>query len=373
MVIKLLAAVLLGASILGGTWVWRRWEANPEGVIPLPYKLPALRERLVVDAPLLIVGDRMGARLALFKEEFSEALSKGLSKPLKIHSLARPFEGLHRTLRQLEAMPKWPRVVLYQGGSEEMHESKFFTREIPRIQRNFSDYADDRRQTAMMVWPPLSRLLYRPLVRVVLPAEPPEKSVVPKSDAEYQARLAIAFRLYEMELLRLVELARSRKSLLILTTVPVNIDVPPRRTCANAGSPAIAGEVAAVRELIRAQDYKAAYTRSQKLNAATLANAEVLYLHGQVARRSGQNAEALDNLRRAAAFDCVAWRATDVSNGVIRKVAREEGVMLFDFDRMVTADWGRNTTFYDTIYPQNLYYQRAVGHLATVLRRVLQL
>jgi hypothetical protein len=87
----------------------------------------------------------------------------------------------------------------------------------------------------------------------------------------------------------------------------------------------------------------------------------------------GDLAEALDHLHQAAAYDCQSWRATQVTNNIIRKVASEQRVMLFDFARLVESDWTKNSTFFDELNPQNLYYQKAVDALGSVLRRVLQL
>lgn len=373
MVFKLLGAVILGAFLAAGGWVWQRWSANPETVMPLPYKLARSADTLIIDAPLLIIGDRMGARFALFKDSLSEVLSRGLSKPLKIQSLAEAGFGLHRTLRQLQSLDTWPRVIFYQGGSQEMHENKFLTKEIPKIRRNFFEYADDTKQTAMMLYPALSRLIYLPYVRTILPDSPPLDPVAFKTEREFQARLEITYQLYEMELNRLVDMAREHKALLIFSTVPINIDIPPRKTCDNAASEQITKAVAAIRELVRAHDHKTAYARSKELVSGTIANAEVHYLHGQIARRVGNLAEAMDHLHQAAAYDCRSWRATQVTNNIIRKVATEQRVMLFDFARMVESDWTKNATFFDELNPQNLYYQKAVDALGSVLRRVLKL
>lgn len=364
---------MLVVALLGGGWLWHRYSLNPDGVVPYPYTLPPLSQHLSLDAPLLITGDRMGARLALFKEDLSVDLSVGLSKPLKVQSIAKEGYGLHRTLRQLESLDRWPRVLLFQGGSEEWRESKFLTKEIPTIRHNFDRYSDDTEQTLLIVWPSLARCLYQPIARVKLPEEPVMSDSPTLSDDEFQARLDLTYRLFEMELRRLVDLARDHQTLLILTTTPVNLDIPPRHTCANASTQEIQTEISAIRDLIRQQDYKSAYARSHQLVEGTVANAEVFYVHGQVARRAGLLPEAASNLQKAAAYDCSGWRASEITNNIIRKVASEQRVTLFDFARMLDEDWNKNTTFFNEIYPQDLYYQRGVHALALVLRRLLKL
>ena len=369
---KLLIITPLAVLGLALFWVWNRLEANPAGVFPTPYKFPKAQDKIAVDAPLLIVGDRMANRLGLFKETLSLEISTGLSKPLKTGVLAGENMGIHRTIRQLENLEKWPKIMLYTGGSQELTEEKFLTKEISTIRTNFARYQDDVWRSVMMVWPESSRLIYEPLERLVL-KESPEAMTRELSETEYQARLELSYRLYEIELNRLIELTKSKGVVLILATTPVNLDIPPKTTCEITRTPEIAKGLADVRELLRKQDVKAAYPKSLELSQTSMANAEVYYLHGQVAHRVGRREEAIETLRKAAAFDCQSWRSNEVTNNIIRKVAREQRVTLFDFDRMVEADWNKNTTFFNEIYPQDLYYEKACRALATVLRRMLKL
>lgn len=373
MVKKLIKTLALVLVLGGGYWFWARLSGNPKGLVPLPYSMPSDSETLVLDAPVVIAGDRTGARLGLFKETLALGLSTGLSKPIKIQSVAKEGEGLHRTLFRLNSLQKWPQVLIYQGGSEEFAETKFLTSQIPNIQKNFVRFNSDRLMTAMMVWPFLARLIYIPISRVQLPLSPGPAPKTPLNDVEYQQRLEITYRLFEIELNQLVKLARDHKTLLILTTTPVNLDVTPRRSCENASTATSRKEIKEIRELIRNQDYKAAYARSKVLKDTTVANADVLYLHGQVAHRNGLRTEALDSLRLAAAFDCVGWRANEVTNSIIRKVAREQRVTLFDFADLVEKDWNKNVTFFDDVYPQDLYYEKAMNYMAIVLKRILKL
>lgn len=370
---KLLILLPLGTLAAIGFLAWQRVQTNPDGVIPLPYTLPAVGEKIAVDAPLLIVGDRMAARFGLFKETLSLDISTGLSKPLKTGVLAGERNGLHRTLRVLENLEKWPKIMLYTGGSEELVEEKFLTREIPTIRKNFERYADDRWRTLLMLWPESARLLYDPLVRQVLPDEPATAPAREMSEAEYQVRLELSYRIFEIELECMVELSRTQDVVLIFMTAPVNLDIPPKKTCTVANTNEATREMAAIRELIRQQDYKAAYPRARELADNTIANAEVFFLFGQVAQRIGRSDEAKAALRKAAAFDCRSWRANEVTNSIIRKVARDHRVALFDFADMVDDDWRKNTTFFDEIYPQDLYYEKASKALAVVLRRMLKL
>lgn len=368
---KLLIGLPLLALALGYVLVSQRMAANPEGTMPLPYRLAPATQKIAVEAPLLITGDRMAQRFGLFKEVLSLEVSQGLSKPLKTGVLAQETHAMHRTLHQMENLETWPKVIIYTGGSVEFLEERFLTTQIPTVRRNFQRYQDDTWRTLMMLWPPSARLIYDPLTRVELTET---VTLAPeKPEPETQARLELTLKLFEMELTRFVELARKNGALLILMTAPVNLDVAPKKVCSEAVNQEITQEIAAIRQLIRQQDYKAAYPRSKSLVETSLANAEVLYLHGQVAYRAGAGEEARDALRRAAAFDCRPWRATEITNNIIRQVAQVERVTLFDFAAMVEADWNQNSTFFDEIYPQDLYYEQSSKALAVVLKRLLKL
>ncbi|MFP5490844.1 MAG: hypothetical protein ACLGG0_05045 [Bacteriovoracia bacterium] len=368
---KLLIVLPLGFLVLLGMSFFQRIEKNPHGVIPAPYKFAELGEKIQVDAPLLIAGDRMAQRFGLFKETLSLEISQGLSKALKVGVLAKENQGMHRTLNQMENLAQWPKVVIYTGGSEEMVEDKFLIQQIPIIRTNFERYQDDRWRTLMMLMPESARLIYEPLERIILADSP--KIADEKGEEEFQRGLEISLRLYEIELLRFIEEARSHDTLLILMTVPVNLDIAPKKTCEITRTPEAVSEMEAIRTLLKQQDYKAAYPRSKTLMETSLANAEVHYLFGQIAHRVGQHEESKIALKKAAAYDCKSWRANEMTNNIIRKVADSERVTLFDFSALVEEDWNRNTTFFDEIYPQDLYYERANKALAVVLKRLLKI
>ena len=112
--------VLFGFGMLTvGYLVFQRYQQNPEQIFPYPYKFKAPATPLKLDAPILIVGDRMGAYFAKFSSELSANISVNLSKPIKIQSIASQGRGIHRTLHELKSLVQWPQIVLYQGASEE--------------------------------------------------------------------------------------------------------------------------------------------------------------------------------------------------------------------------------------------------------------
>lgn len=370
---KLLSTVflLLLVSILtGGYFVWERFEKNPEQVVPYPYSFDQQAPTVALDAPILIAGDRMGHYFGKFKENLAEAISVNLERPIKIQSIARPGQGLHRTLRELKSLTQWPQILIYQGASEELSENKFRLSEVSKIKANFQLYQDDRVETLLILYPWLSRLAYEPVNLVSLPSSPTPVSF---DEDEFLKRLETELLLFEQHLTQLVSMGRDRGTLLILTTTPINLDEPPRAVCEFTTNTDIEAEIMTLRDFLKAGNPKEAYNKSSELIKKYMGNAELLFIHGQVAKRLGKLDEAISTLLSASAYECKAWRATEVHNSIIRKVAREKQVPLFDFAALVHKDFKVNTTFFDEIHPQNLYYEKAMKQLGAVIRKILKL
>ncbi len=370
---KKVLSTVLGATALGlvsaGYFIWERVSKNPEQIVPFPYTFSAPAPALKPDAPILIVGDRIGAYFSKFSPGLAETISKNLEKPIRIQSIARNGEGLHRTLHSLRSLTQWPQILIYHGASEEFSERKFELSEMGRIRKNFNRYRDDRVETLLILYPWFSRVIYEPVNRVVLS---PEASPSDADESEYLRRLETELLLFEQQLLQLIALSKDRNSLLILTTTPINLDEPPRKVCEFTATAEIDAEILSLRELLKQNNPKEAYAKSSKLTGLYPGNAELLYLHGQVAKRLGKLDEAVDTLLSASAYDCSPWRTTAVHNAIIRKVAQAQQVLLFDFAKLTENDF-TETTFFDDLHPQNLYYDRGVEQLGLVIKQILKL
>lgn len=369
-VLSLLFLTLLVALLTGGFLVFDRYHKNPEQVVPYPYTFIESAPAIKLDAPILITGDRMGAYFAKFKTELAQAISVNLAKPILIQSLAKEGNGLHRTLHDLNSLTQWPQILIYQGGSEEFSEAKFDPEEIAKISTNFRRYSDDRIETFLILYPWLSRLVYEPVARVKLTAKPELKE---PEEKEYLRRLETELLLYEQQLIQLVNQSKDRNTLLILTTTPINLDIPPKKVCEFTSTIDIETEILDLRELLKANNPKAAYAKSSKLINQHSGNAQLFYIHGQISKRLGQLGEAAEALHKASAYDCGPWRVTEVQNSIIRKVAKEHQILLFDFARLVEKEWDQNTTFFDEIHPQNLYYDKGMQQLGMVIKSILKL
>jgi hypothetical protein len=371
---KVLSFILISvliAMVTGGFLVFERYRKNPEQIVPYPYEFASEAPAIKLDAPILITGDRMGAYLAKFKEELATTISVNLANSIKIQSIAKPGHGLHRTLHELRSLTQWPQILVYQGGSEEFLERKFDLSTIPKITTNFGRYTDDRIETFLILYPPLSRVVYDPILRVKLEETPTLVEKMPED--EFLKRLETELLLYEQQLIELATMSKNRGSLLILTTTPLNLDALPREVCDFTTNIDIEKEILGLRELLKANDPKTAYGRSSKLVKQYMGNASLYYIHGQIARRLGNIDEARTSLLEASAYDCTPWRATEIHNSIIRKVSKNHQIVLFDFARLVERDYTTTPTFFDEIYPQNLYYDKAMRQLGLAIKSILKL
>ena len=364
--------LMFSVSILtAGYLVFDRYRKNPEQLFPYPYEFKTQAPAIKLDAPILITGDRMGAYFAKFETELASTISVNLAKPIKIQSLAKNGNALHRSLHELRALVQWPQILIYQGGSEEFSEIKFNPEDSKIIKKNFGIYLDDRIETALILYPWLSRIVYAPHNRIKL--EEASQLLMEIPEESYLQRLETELLLFEQQLIQLVNLSKDRNSLLILTTTPVNLDIAPKKVCSFSSTIDLEKDLMDLNELINANNPKAAYAKSSKLIKLYVGNAQLFFIHGQISKRLGLSDEAKNALRQATAFDCNPWRANEVFNSIIRRVAKNHQVILFDFAKMMEGDWNKNVTFFDEFYPQNLYYDYGMKQLGLVIKEILKL
>lgn len=370
-VLSLVLLLLLGGMVTAGFFVYIRFKQNPEQVLPYPYVFQETNPEIKLEAPILVVGDRMGYQFAKFKSVLADTISINLAKPIKVQNLARPGNALHRTIHELKALNQWPQILIYQGASEEFSETKFIPSEIPKIAKNFVLYGNDKIETLLILYPWLSRVIYHPIRRVILPIAPAVQEEIAEED--FIKRLETELLLFEQQLVQLVTLSKNRNTLLILTTTPINLDEPPRKVCHFTATTELESEMILLRDFLKNNNPKSAYTKSTKLLGQYIGNPELLFLHGQISKRLGNIQEARNSLLEASSYDCHPWRATEVQNSMIRKIAKENQILLFDFAKLVEKDYAINTTFFDELNPQNLYYEIGMKQLGLVIKSILKL
>lgn len=361
---------ILASILTVGFFIWHRYQNNPELIVPYPYTFVEKFDVIKTDSPILIVGDRMADYLSKFHVTLSETISSNLSAPIKIQTIAQSGEGLHRTLHRLKSLSKWPQILIYHGASEEFSENKLNSSELPKIKNNFSLYNNEKIQTLLMLFPWLSRIVYEPIDRVQLKVE-----VEPEvyDEKNYLAKLETEFLLFEKQLIELIEIGRNRGTFIILMTTPINLNTPPRKTCSISTNEEIELKVYQLREMLKQNNPKEAYLSSSDLIKKFAGNAELFYFHGQISKRLGYDDEAIKMLHLGNSFDCEPWRSTEVHNSIIRKVAKDNQVLLFDFAQMTDNDLKENIIFFDEIYPENKYYEAVMNQLGLFIKKRLKL
>jgi len=357
----------------GIAFLTHRYIKNPENSIPYPYIFNQFENSVDIgNAPIIIIGDRLGKRLASFKELIADKISENLSTKVKIIDLTEKGEGLHRTIHKIKQLPRLPLITIYLGGSEEFFEQKFQTKDIDNILLNFKLYDDDRIKTLLMIFPVLSRLLYQNVTYHQFTKNIKEDTNN-YSDQIIQKRNIIHFKLFEQELNELFSFVKDKGSYLIALNQPINIDLPPKKTCDGSIDQLSKDMLVQATELIKKRDYKAAYTITKELVLIAPANAKIHYIHGEVSRKLGLLKEAMNSLEMASAYDCKQWHGNPIFNKILTKTALQNEVLVLDFKKIVYDQWNQNVLFMDEIYPQNLYYERASEALAGKIKKLLKL
>ncbi|MCO4754637.1 MAG: hypothetical protein KC478_09140 [Bacteriovoracaceae bacterium] len=368
-IILLLIAPILAAAI----FLWQRYSSNVVSVAPYPYVFQNDSYKdIEPEAPILIIGDRLGHRFGSFAQIMAKKVSTNLTKPIKIQSIAEKGEGLHRTLQKVKSLKRLPLIMIYLGSSEESYESRFHTQDIPTIKKNLAIYNDDRTKTLLMIYPELSRFLYFPVNYKKLP-EIPKLDEQDYSPIVIQKRNEITFKLFEQEIDELMSYAKDRNSYFIALSTPLNLDAKPRSSCPGSFDPQLKPKLDQVIELVKKKDFKQAYSISRELSLLAQSNARILFIHGKVAKALGKFKEAQKHLELAAAFDCSNWRGSPVYNSILKASAQRHDAAYFDFNEMLKRHWSDNIVFLDDIYPQNLYMEKTANAIADRIKKLLKL
>lgn len=367
MVQKILILIIIALFIPIGIHL----KNNPTQKIPFPYSLPAYKNQDIT-APIVIVGDRMANKLYNFKDEIVNTISVNLSKPIALQSMAYSTEGLHRTLQRLKSLKKFPKVIIYTGASQEEWEYRFITNESSIILKNFKNYEDPKLQTLLVLFPVLSKFIFQKIKKIELPYE---VILDPNEYSEFELfkRIEVHYKLFKHELNELIKLAREKNSILIMMTTPINPNVKPKKVCNKSVNPDVTKKLREVIKLVKQKDFKSAYERAKILHYLAMGNARVQYIYSRIARKLGKKEEAKYALNLSSSYDCKRWRTNGVYNTLIRKAAQNEDVFLHDFDNYIAANWDKNITFFDEVYPQSIFYERTARALGKLIKKLLNL
>ena len=357
------------------TYLVIHYQAIPTRIIPYPYIIettswPAQTE--AENANVLIIGDKMGQALSSYIPELIKSTSKNLRTPLRIYNWAQNNEGLHRTLAKVRSLKKMPALIIYHGAAQELYEKKFHYQENDIILDNMSKYEDETLLSLILTVPLLSRFIYKPHHFVKLSDNIKEdKTIYPAKHKQKQMELT--YKLYELELEELITFVKDQGSKLVVLTTPINLDVPPRKTCNNAMTDTTIELHEQAEALLKKGEIKQAYNQLSNLIKATVANAYSYYLTGIAAKKMGNYQKAKKMLQLSAVFDCESWRSNSIFNAIIRQKATTHKLFLVDFDEQVNQHFGHNVLFIDEIYPQDLFYGQLIKTLGATITQILHI
>ena len=344
----------------------------PEQIIPYPYVLQASLSNLETENKIALMGDKMGKKLAQYLPILEESMSKGLAKPIKIEDYTEAHEGLHRTFAKLKSLKSLPKIILYHGGSEEFYEKKFYSKDAKRILRNFRIYDDSTVQTALLFSPFMSHFIYKRVNRIELPNHP----MIDDSNyasSELFLRQEVEFKLYSEEFKEFVQYIKSKDSILILISIPYNLDVPPRRVCESSITDDFKEAKTKIEALKQSGDYKSLLSLLNETIKNNPGNAELYFELGMALKNLGRKPEGITNIELSMAYDCDLWRGGEIYNTIARTIAAKEEIFYFDFSQLIKDQWGMNELFSDDFYPQNVYYEKAMENLGGLLKQQLKI
>lgn len=349
------------------------YKNNKTRVYPLPYMLAKGTyplDNIAQEADVLIIGDQLGVEFNSQVQKLIENLSEKLQKPLSIYNLSVENEGIHRTLAKIRNMDKLPPIIIYMGGSSEFHED-LYPSEIKKYKLNYKIFMNDYAQTAVMLFPILSRFIYIPdhvkeLNEKIVPAKR-------LNDRHFQFIAQSTFYFYQEQLMDLVDLISEKGSTPIIVTHPINYEAKVNKVCDNSMTDDITIEQVDIKNMIESNKIKEAYNRTLILDGISVGNAQTKYLLGISQITLGKLKKARLNLTLAKALDCAPKGAHPVINQIQRKVIRERALENIDFDRMVNLDLGKEVLFLDGTSPQFIYWEKLENEMTNKLKRILDL
>ncbi|WP_127715951.1 hypothetical protein [Halobacteriovorax sp. HLS] len=369
--------ILLTIITLGGAgFIYIKYKNTIATVYPYPYfvkyELPK-EVNEIENADVLIVGDALGVSLNRFLPEIISTLSKNLRTELKIYNWSESEAALHRTLIKLRKLKKTPPIVIYIGSTQEFLEKRLMVADRKVYDANLALFEDERFSSAIMSFPILSKFIYQKpskyfiLDDKVVPFNRAKTSFISQTRAEY------IYKYYQLQLKQLTSLMRERGSTLIAVTTPINLEVAPRLVCDNAETNTIMIEQNDIEKLLKSGKSKEALKRSKALVANSTGNARTYYQLGRAYLLEGDLSKAKENLSLASAFDCENWRSNPIFNKILTKHFQENGHRIIDFANIVESGLGRDITFKDDIYAQDVYYQKLSKEFISTIKTILKI
>ena len=368
---KLLAVLL----IAGIGYLAYLWNTQPSMIAPVTYEISTdygSDVDMAEAANVLIIGDRLGKSLERYSDALVKKLSVKLKDPLRVFNWAAPNEGLNRTLHKLKSLKKFANIILYLGSSEEFYEERFHVKDYKKIIKNVEKFREENIATLLYSFPPASKLIYAPVDFFKLTKEI-KKHPGDFSSQKQQRTMEIHFNLFDVELEEMIALVKENGSYLVLSTAPINVELPPKATCGNSTTESLESYQRVLQKKIDKGMHKLLLKEVRKLSETTIGNAKTYHLLGQTALGAGYIDEARKAFNKSAAYDCGNWRAHPVFNALIKKKIRGQGLKLIDFDNIVNRHLGNNELFLGNHFPQEIFYGHYIDEVYDTIKTKLNL
>ncbi|MAZ49656.1 MAG: hypothetical protein CME65_13935 [Halobacteriovoraceae bacterium] len=349
-----------------------RYQNNRATVIPYPFIFPPSQEKIELEAPILIIGDRMAARLDTFKDQLAKKISNNISGQIKIQTLAGEGQNIHRSLKKLKSLERLPLVIIFLSNTDENYESLFAPRNYQQIVNNLDLYQDINLQSLLMLFPWLSKLVYSPVnYKELGPTIKPRQTAVPER-LVYKHN-EILFRLYEASFGEILQYAKKSTSYVIPVTTPINLSIPPKSACYGSIDRSYFEEFKEAKALFSKSDFKGAFNITKELALLNPYSAEILYLHSRILYKLNEFSKAHDYGELAVSYDCGRTGANPILNEIMKKTAQKYNFPTFDYHTYLADESTRNSVFIDDIYPQDYYLGKLTDILALKIQKLLKL
>lgn len=370
-ILKIMLLIII-VPILGvGVFIGYRIGQNEPGLVPYPYQIKTITNQEEL-APIVIIGDRIGKRLATFKKELSNKITENMVKKIKILDLTGDKEGLHRSLHKLKSLNQVPLVTIYLGNYDQAVEDKFLLNQINTIKLNFDIYKNEYFKSLMMVFPLTSQILYSPLKKLKLGPVVSDRLEI-EDDFYFQKIMEIEYLLYETQVDELLSYIKKRNGFIIPITTPIKLTSPPKKSCYGSLDKTSQDQINNLKKLIKNKNFKDAYTVSKELALIHSMNANILHTHAIISKKINKYDEAISFFEKAAIYDCKNINGNPIFNKILKKVAKNHKIKTLDFAKLIDDASKSNVTFLDDVYVQDIYFEKLVNILALQIKQLLKL
>jgi hypothetical protein len=375
MIKKILIFLLLIIFASAG-FVYFKYKTTPTSIYPYPYFVKLKTPDNISDienSDVLILGSQIARSLDRFIPQITTELSKNLRTELKFYNWSHDEEGLHRSIAKLKLLKKLPPVVIIAGVGNEFLEERLLTRDKNIYEENFEIFKDDKLSSTIISFPVLSRFIYKKPFKYFFLQEEIKPFNKASSSRVAQLRAEYIYKFFKIQLEELSTIIREKGSTLVLISNPVNLEVAPRLICENSVTNTILIEQNDIEKLLKAGKSKDALSRLLPLASNSIGNARTHFQLGRAYLLEGNVKKAKEQFFLSSSFDCANWRVTPVFNKLLDAHAKKTDTTFLDFALFVESGLGRDVTFKDDIYPQDLYYQRFSKEIIQTIKNIFKI